>query len=382
MVAQPIFWANVISTTYSLPGRTTGQDVFIKYKPLTSCNMTLEDLDFLLKNSTPDEIFATGGEKRLGQLRKVCHPDRNPGCKIAAALYQLLDQVWDKFKNPVPPITSPTAKYRPVRIVATGDVSDLHFAKDDDDKEYLLKISRIAGGEALLKTEATNLKKIIDKAKGGTYVNYFPQLVESFPAKDKIQKHINVFRNESGFFNFEEVHAQHPALDGRHLAWIFKRLLTAIGFAHKAGVVHGSILPAHALVYPGIEGQKDDKAHALLLVGWGHSVETGNPLKTISAKWRDWYAPEVLAKKAAVPQTDIFMAARCMVYLAGGDPLAKTMPPEVPKLMATFFKSLLVDGVTMRPAKAWDLYEDFSDLLKRLYGPPKFHNLALTRSPN
>lgn len=351
--------------------------------------MTLEDLEHLLNNSTPKEIFGgegkNGGEKLLGQLRKICHPDRNIGDDRAKDLYQRLDLVWDKFLNPTPPVVSPTASYHPVRIIASGDVADLHFAKckDDalgtnEDQEFLLKISRVPGGDALLKNEFTSLMAITKKAANTTYSRYFPHLVESFPAKDKIQKHVNVFKYESGFFTFEEVHKQHPALDGRHIAWMFKRLLVAIGFAHKAGIVHGAILPTHCMIYPGVEGQKDDKAHALLLVGWGHSVATGQPLKTISAAWRDWYPPEVLNKQGILPPTDIYMAARCMVYLAGGDPLAKTIPAAIPKQMASFLKSLLAEGAKMRPDKAWDLHEDFSDLLKKLYGPPKFHNLVLS----
>lgn len=352
--------------------------------------MTLEDLKHLLDDSTPTEIFGgkgkNGGENRLGQLRKVCHPDRNPGDDLAKDLYQRLDLVWQKFLNPTPPIVSPTASYHPVRIVASGDIADLHFAKckDDclgtnEDQEFILKISRVPGGEALLKNEATNLKAILKKAEGGTYRHYFPHLAESFPAKDKIQKHVNVFRHEPGFFTFEEVHARHPELDGRHIAWIFKRLLVAIGFAHKAGVIHGAVLPTHCMLYPGMEGQKDNKAHALMLVGWGHSVTGKDPIvKTISTRWRDWYPPEVLDKKGVYPATDIYMAARCMVYLAGGDPLAKTIPDAIPKQMATFLRSLLIEGVKMRPDKAWDLHEDFSDLLKKLYGPPKFHDLSMS----
>lgn len=196
-------------------------------------------------------------------------------------------------------------------------------------------------------------------------------LVESFPVKDSIQKHVNVFSNETGFYNLDEVHKQHPTLDGKHIVWIFKRLLAAIGLAHQAGIIHAAVLPEHVMIYPGMANQKDDKAHALMLVGWGHSVKNGEIVKTISTKYRDWYPPEVLEKKQVGPGTDIYLAAKCMLHLAGDD------GKHLPSSMTRFLKSLVLAGLKMRPDDAWDLFDEFALVAKNIYGTPKFHTLAM-----
>lgn len=345
--------------------------------------MTLEDVELLLKGAkSARELFGTDDDKANDLKRlllKTTHPDRNPGDPKADALYKEVGRLWDlRTEPPAPPVVSPKRKYQTHRIIGVGDVADIHLATDTEDsvKEYALKISRVQGGEFLLKNEAEKVAKILALAGDKSYRHYFPTLVENFPVKDKFQKHVNVYVHEDGFFDLEQVHAKHPKLDGRHIAWIFKRMLTAIGFAHQTGVVHAAVLPPHVRLYPGMEGQKDDKAHALMLVGCGHSINSGEVIKTISMKYRAWYPPEVLGKKAAFSETDIYLAAKCMVFLAGGD-VATGECPDLPKPMGRFLKSLLVEGQKMRPSEAWNLLEDFSDLLKRLYGPPKFHNLVM-----
>jgi hypothetical protein len=72
------------------------------------------------------------------------------------------------------------------------------------------------------------------------------------------------------------------------------------------------------------------------------------------------------------------MAARCMIYLAGGDPLSNRMPDTVPAPLRRFIHSCLLDGPRMRPDNAWALQEEFDDLLCQLYGSRKFFDFPLT----
>ena len=203
-----------------------------------------------------------------------------------------------------------------------------------------------------------------------TYRNYLPALVDSFSTTDRCPQRINVFRLEPGFHTLEQVHEQHPALDGRHLAWIFKRLLTVLGFCHRQNIVHGAVLPCHVLIHAG--------GHGLRLVGWGQSVAAGRRIRAVPARYRDWYPAEVHHQRPAGPATDLFLAARCLVYLAGGDPVTNRMPDAVPRPMRRFVKTCLLESASMRPDDAWELMEEFDDLLRALYGPPKFHELTLT----
>jgi hypothetical protein len=267
-------------------------------------------------------------------------------------------------------------RYGPLRLLAAGDAADVHLATAADEPRaaaetlYLLKVARAPEGNAHLDAERQTLVALSAAAGDTTYRCYLPALVDWFSTAGPAPRRINVFRWEPRLHTLEQVHEQHPALDGRHLAWIFKRFLTVLGFCHRRGVLHGAVLPCHALIHaPG---------HGLRLVGWGGSVAVRRPIRAVPARYRDWYPAEVQRRRPAGPATDLFLAARCLVYLAGGDPLTNHMPDTVPPPLRRFFKACLLESPSMRPGDAWALMEDFDELLFALYGPPTFHELTLT----
>jgi hypothetical protein len=267
-------------------------------------------------------------------------------------------------------------RYTPLRLLASGDAADVYLATTGGDPHpatetlYLLKVARDPQDNTHLDIERKALTTLLGVAGDTTYRNYLPALVDSFPTTGRSPRRINVFRWEPGFLTLEQVHEQHPALDGRHLAWIFNRLLTVLGFSHRQNMIHGAVLPCHALIHAA--------GHGLHLVGWGGSVAVGQRIRTVPARYHDWYPPEVQQQRPASPATDLFLAARCLVYLAGGDPVTNRMPEAVPPPMQRFLKTCLLESDSMRPDDAWALMEDFGELLYALYGPPKFHELTLT----
>jgi hypothetical protein len=266
--------------------------------------------------------------------------------------------------------------YALLRRLGVGDVADVYLAQaetgpgSEEGPGYVLKVSRGPEGHAFLENEREALARLVTGAGDTTYRRYLPASAGALRVKDEPQMFVNVFPHEPGLYTLEEVHGRHPALDGRHLAWVFKRLLTVLGFAHRQGWVHGAVLPCHVLVHPA--------DHGLRLVGWGQSVEVGRPIRAIPTRYRGWYPPEALKKQAASEATDLFLAARCMTYLAGGGPVRDRAPGAVPAPMRRFFDACLLEGRAMRPHDAWELLDDLDDLLRRLYGPPKFHDLTMT----
>jgi hypothetical protein len=45
--------------------------------------------------------------------------------------------------------------------------------------------------------------------------------------------------------------------------------------------------------------------------------------------------------------------------------------------MRQFVRGCLLDSVRMRPDDAWKLQDEFDELLRKVYGPPRFHDLNM-----
>jgi serine/threonine protein kinase len=266
-------------------------------------------------------------------------------------------------------VSGPQRAYTLLGSLAVGDAADVYLGSAAE-SYYLLKMSRSGAGNIRLDNERQVLATLSARAGTTTYRHYLPALVDSFTVHEGFPKRINMFAYEPGFYTLEQVHEQHPALDGRHLAWIFNRLLTVLGFCHRRQIVHGAILPCHVLLHTA--------NHGLQLVGWGQSVQAGETIAIQPSRYQDWYPVEILKHQPVSPATDVFLAAQCVTYLAGGDPVHDRMPDTVPAPMRAFIKSCLLEGAAMRPHDAWTVMEEFDDLLRRLYGPPQFHPLSMS----
>jgi hypothetical protein len=150
------------------------------------------------------------------------------------------------------------------------------------------------------------------------------------------------------------------------MAWIWRRLLIALGHAHDLEVIHGAVLPTHVLIHPA--------DHGLLLVDWTASVQqprsTGARIPVMSDAYASWYPPSVPAGLPPTPATDIEMALRCMVELLGGDPLTGALPPTVPAPIQAYLGGALKTAAVQ--TDAWRLYRDFSTLLASVWGKRQF----------
>jgi serine/threonine protein kinase len=356
---------------------------------------TLDELERLIAGATdPASIFGDDVEGSLDRIREICRADRHPGQeRRARAVLEALER-FARFtpedvaalaraeavfrsargpdapaRAPVATITSPAREYALVERIGVGDLADVYLAGAEG-RDYVLKVSRIREGARHLEAEGEALAAILMQAGDTHYRDYVPTLVETFPVRDGFPRRVNVFLHEPGFFTLEQVHRRHPELDERHLAWIFNRLLTALGFVHRCGRIHGAIVPSHVLVHA--------EGHGLKLVGWGHSVEQGQGILTGPAQYLGWYPPEVRRKQAAVPATDIYLAAKCIAYLAGEDPAAGGMPDAPVGTIGPFLRSCLLEGPRMRPDDAWQLLDEFDRRLRDLYGPPAYQRLEMS----
>ncbi|MCC6417598.1 MAG: hypothetical protein IT429_05055 [Gemmataceae bacterium] len=339
--------------------------------------------ELLLQAHTPAELFA---RTCYEDLVNATHPTRYPGDRRAAELFARVQALHDRFRRVPelyrqltdPPVLVPGRQntYTLLRLLAAGDAADVHLATaaydptTEAEPYYLLKVSRVPEGHDLLERERAALTGLLAEAGDTTYRQYLPALVESFPIRDRVRKRVNVFAYEPGLWTLEQIHDRQPVLDPRHLGWIFRRLLTILGFSHRLKTVHGAILPCHVLLAP--------VTHGLRLVGWGHSGRTGQPLQTISVRYRAWYPPEVLHKRPASAAADLFLAARCLAYLAGAEPDCATLPDAIPATLRPLLNDCLRDETHLRPGDAWALLDEFDARLRRAGEAPTFHPLILT----
>jgi hypothetical protein len=152
------------------------------------------------------------------------------------------------------------------------------------------------------------------------------------------------------------------------MAWMWRRLLVVLGFAHANRIIHGAVLPQNIWIQP--------EQHGLMLTNWASAVVdpgySGERISAIDADHVDWYPEEIFKQKLPIFGLDILFAARCMVDLLGGDPVSGILPVSVPWPIKSFFYGCILP-LKRVPQDAWALKEEFDELLERLWGERKFH---------
>ncbi|MEE6258769.1 protein kinase family protein [Plantactinospora sonchi] len=308
----------------------------------------------------PAEVFVDGVTS-YRRLVRILHPDVAPVGRTAAATAATarLAALW-AAKTPV----LQTRRHRWVvgDGYATGDLATLREVTDGD-LYGLLKLPRDPADGDLARAEIDALARLV--AEGDPrHRAYAPRLLDTVvhdePATG-VRRTGPVLERLDGFVSLAEVARHHPdGLDPRDAAWMWRRLLVGLGWAHRAGVVHGAVLPEHVLIHPA--------AHGLALVDWCYSVRPGDRITAIVARHRDRYPPEVPARRPATPATDLYAAADLMARLVG---------PRLPAPLRRFADGCRLDRPTMRPDDAWRLLAELDDLLHDLYGPRRFRPFTL-----
>jgi len=169
-------------------------------------------------------------------------------------------------------------------------------------------------------------------------------------------------------------HGYPDGLDLRAVAWIWRRLLFALGHAHAAGIIHGALTPSAVRILAA--------EHGLVLTDWTCSYG-GNlvpplrperaaiwPLGSVSMAYPDLWAPEVLTGAVPEPGADIYMATRVMEWL---------MRPEDrirPELRA-FIAGCTLSAPALRPANAFALLDEFNAILTDIFGERTYTPLVL-----
>jgi hypothetical protein len=315
-------------------------------EPDSTVMMFDEAVRLVLTARTPADLFAA---HTFRQLARAVHPDRvEPGRRATATrAFTRLAALWREHRG-----------YGFGPLAYSGELANLYEADSGH-----LKLIRNPANNDLMDRE-TRALTVIATEGDPRYLPYVPRLVSSFRHRDPAtgaERRANIVEaGATGLHSLVEVRSRYPdGVDPRDAAWMWRRLLVALGLAHHAGVVHGAVLPEHVLIQPA--------DHGVVLVDWCYSA-IGDRIPAIVAARRDWYPREVLDRLSPGPGTDIAMAAGCLRYL---------MADRAPGPLLDFADGCAQPALRNRPDNAWRLLREFDGLLERLYGPRKFRPFSL-----
>jgi serine/threonine protein kinase len=271
-------------------------------------------------------------------------------------------------------------KYQVLDRLAIGSICTIYrcrFASESPQREGVLKIARDARANDLVLNEADILRRLHAADEKNRYGPFLPAIEDSFAVADEPgspTRQANILRMHSEIdspdelYSLAQVKAHYPSgLDQRHIAWIWRRLLTVLAFVHAKDIVHGAILPPHILIEP--------REHKLLLIDWCSAMHAPGkfprPLRIISGGHLPWY--QKAETNPPTPALDIALGVRCMIELLGGDPLNAQFPATTDPALQRYFLRCL----SSTSPDASQLLQDFDHLIHALWGERKFAVLAL-----
>ncbi len=387
----------------------------------------MSELDFVARRlkeaKTPIDIFGSlHGDaasqhnqikNTFKQIAKMVHPDRFMGDEIqyniAVAAFQRLNELqslalkqiakgtYGKVNGGAPEVGEILikGKYHRYGAVASGAVANLHkayYEREGKRAEVVVKVARNARDNDLLDKERKNLlafRGYLEKrTEGRLWIQCIPHVVDSFYIEQKgIKLRTNILERFEGFYNVNEIRKRIPSgIDGRTFVWMWKRLLLMLDWVHHGGLIHGAVLPPHVLFYPDNDGKgRDPRKHSVRLIDWCYSIQMtpshhiyGTRLEAWERIYKAYYPPEVFNKAlASTPKVDLYMAAKTMIYLLGGEPENNHIPKHIPDSLAMLLYPCLEKHPNKRPNDIVTYFGIVRAAAEKEYGEPKWHDFML-----
>lgn len=250
--------------------------------------------------------------------------------------------------------------------LVAGDLSDVFSGEceigDDFAGQVAIKIIREKADNDLAQNELKVLKLL--HAGGGPQRKHLPILLDKFMTdQDQLGTILRLLENS---FDFTSIREKYPnGIDRKHMVWMLNRLLSAIGYAHKLGIVHGNIEPSHLMVRP--------KDHNLFVVDWSYAAinpkHTHDSFKVFN---EDFSAPEVAKKKSPLPAADIYSIGKCMIWILGGDIKTNQLPDSVEEPLQRMLNFMTMESPLQRAQDAWKLHHLLNETVIELWGRKRF----------
>ena len=339
-----------------------------------------------------DEMFLLL-QKNYRAIAKIAHPDMyhtKPEQILAQTAFQLLTDWLGKANEKIksgeygrqvdPSKTILQTKRRKYSVEGTYvqermfNLYPCSYVEDGQVHRSFLKLVRDRHDNDLAENEARILRTLTRGKDAETFSPYLPNLVDAFVYESGgVNRQALILEKYEGWYSLAEVRQAYPkGVDPKDMAWMWRRLLVVLGFSHSNKILHGAVLPRNIWILP--------EEHGLMLVNWEQAIidptTTTDRIRAIAPEEAGWYPQEVLNGETPLFGTDIQMSAKCMVWLLGGDAQKKVIPKSVPTPLKAFLKGCLLPD-RRAPQNAWDLKEEFDELLGRLWGKRKFHPFSM-----
>ena len=200
--------------------------------------------------------------------------------------------------------------------------------------------------------------------KGAPQWKHIPLLLDHFKAGPRMGLVMRKF-NGYNLYDIMKMPMYRDGIDRKHVVWILNRLLSAVGYAHSCGVIHGNIDPSHIMIRP--------EDHNLCLLDWSTAAIrphiTGDKLEYVS----DFSAPELVdAKTPPLPSADVYSIGKIAIWLLGGGLRGNALPASVESEMQNFVKGFVNSSPIQRPQDAWVLHRQLIYIVEKLWGKRKF----------
>lgn len=110
-------------------------------------------------------------------------------------------------------------------------------------------------------------------------------------------------------FPHRAIPASGLTLPQEHVNWVLSRMLEFCAWLSQIGYVHCGLNPESVFIVP--------ETHGIMVVSFYHLCRKDSRMKTISAKYRNWYPAEVFSRKRALPAVDLELCKRTAACLLG-----------------------------------------------------------------
>lgn len=149
-------------------------------------------------------------------------------------------------------------------------------------------------------------------------------------------------------------------IEQKHANWILSRMFEFTGWMNQIGYSHAGINPESIYVMP--------ENHGMTCISFYHLTKLSGPVKTVSAKYKNFYPPQLFTHKKADSNIDIELSKKTAVYLlgdksGGGVILRKTHENEI------------IDFLQKQSYDTAENYNEYRSLLKKHFDTKQFNVL-------